>query len=621
MHFLYLLNVMVLLSFSNVVSSSPVAQGTTSKCNARDIAIVKRTANEPTYFCSWWNSDTRTRTPFMELTVSQVTNACKCISKSSKNKRAATVDCPVLSKGQSVESCSVVMSKQFTEPWHFCKFYTAYPRTTSPFRKYSAKSLLVLCDCVEEKSISSTTKKSSTKKTPVTKTTLKSSSTKSSSSKKATSSSSKKVTSSSKKSSLSSSSSKGLPLSSNHKTTLSSAKSTKTSSILKPISTSKSSMSSPRKTTSSSKMVSSTKRISSSTKAKTLSSASRSSISKSFTSTSIKPSSSIKSSSKILSSSQPSVHTTSSSKSSSKLLSSSKFSTRVTTSSSISPTFSSTIKVSSTSASSATAANTPTARTDGLFYLRVANTTAPLNNCYVSAGETYWLEPSRRTLFSIDSNGYLYRVNGLDADYVVIYDDGYIHNYGAFGQYHAGNPRCSYDENYLLSCAITSVDGTLVPVTFSYNEYSDWLGLYAPSGIPTMNLYVEFAVSSTPSTTSSSGSTTLFTTLSTAVNTASPTTYFNTSSSLNISSTVSPIALSTAAYNVSSNASTTTSATASPTVASICTLVPHLPNGGFEDGTNQTAWSGRDESLSSWAPTTTKPFDGTLSGQFTFRSG
>ncbi|KAG9953285.1 hypothetical protein KCU85_g1419, partial [Aureobasidium melanogenum] len=196
MYLSYLLNVVVLLSFSIGVSSSPVAQGTTSKCNARDIAIVKRTANEPTYFCTWWNSDTRTRTPFMELTVSQVNNACKCISKASKkDKRAATVDHPVLSKGQSVQSCRVEMSKQFTEPWHFCNFYTAYPRTTSPFRKYSAKSLLALCDCVEGNSISLTTKTSSSKKTSVAKTTIKSSSTKSSSSKKPTSSSSKKITS------------------------------------------------------------------------------------------------------------------------------------------------------------------------------------------------------------------------------------------------------------------------------------------------------------------------------------------------------------------------------------------------------------------------------------------
>ncbi|KAH0365751.1 hypothetical protein KCU65_g5853, partial [Aureobasidium melanogenum] len=139
-----------------------------------------------------------------------------------------------------------------------------------------------------------------------------------------------------------------------------------------------------------------------------------------------------------------------------------------------------------------------------------------------------------------------------------------------------------------------------------------------------MNLYVELAEPSTPSTTSSSSSTTPFTTLSTSVNTASPTPYFSTTSSLNISSTVSPIVLSTGspitAYNVSSNASTTASTTESPTVAPTCTLIPNLPNSGFEDGKNQTAWSIARSYHSSWAPTTTNPYAGTLSGQVTFTS-
>lgn len=57
MHLLYLLNVVVLLTFGIGVLSTPVTHGTTSNCNARDIAIVKRTANERTYFCTWWNSE------------------------------------------------------------------------------------------------------------------------------------------------------------------------------------------------------------------------------------------------------------------------------------------------------------------------------------------------------------------------------------------------------------------------------------------------------------------------------------------------------------------------------------------------------------------------------------
>ncbi|KAG9519479.1 hypothetical protein KCV07_g4845, partial [Aureobasidium melanogenum] len=485
MCFFYLLNVVVLFFFSNVVSSSPVAQGTTSECNARDIAIVKRTANEPVYFCSWWNSDTRTRTPFMELTVSQVTNACKCISKSSKNKRAATVDQPVLSKGQSVESCSVVMSKQFTEPWHFCKFYTAYPRTTSPFRKYSAKSLLVLCDCVEEKSISSTTKKSSTKKNSVTKTTIKSSFAKSASSKKPTS----------------------------------------------------------------------------------------------------------------------------------------------------------TIKISSTSVSSAIATKTPTARTDGLFYLRVASTAAPPNNYYITLGDGYSFGSSRELIFGIGSNGYLYQLVGSDQYWMGTSlragGYGYLGQYSEPGQYSSSNFKCSYDESYLLSCAVTSLNGTLTPVIWSYREFSgeyfEWMVLSEPNDQPVIDLYVETAAPAISSTTSTSSSPSSSITSSTAAATLSSTAPFNLSSTASFTSrfnatssstsifnatsslTISSVALSTASSNASSNASATASSTILPT----CTLVPRLPNGDFEDGKNQTAWLTTAGYTSSWAPTRTNPYGGSFSGQLT----
>lgn len=297
------------------------------------------------------------------------------------------------------------------------------------------------------------------------------------------------------------------------------------------------------------------------------------------------------------------------------------------------------------------------------------------------------MRSSRNTLFQIDSNGYLYQSKGNE--YIVIYDNGDISNYGAFGQYHPGNPRCSYDENYLLSCATTSADGILLPVTFSYDANLDWKGFYAPSSIPAMDFYVELAEPSTPSTTSSSSSTTSFTTLSTAVNTASSTPYLNTTSSLTSSTTTSPPALCTAASEdsdfesclnscskdpqcagtsfdfdngtcdyyyldgacptasrtpsvsvsssstasatesltrsagiTSSVASSTSSnpATVSPTVAPTCTLIPRLPNGDFEDGKNQTAWSTAKNDMASWTPTITNPIDHTLSGQVTFTS-
>ncbi|CAD0101075.1 unnamed protein product, partial [Aureobasidium mustum] len=140
------------------VLSSPLQARATSKCAARDIAIVRRTVNDENYFCRWWLSDIRTRSPFLEFTHPQVTDLCKCISSSStasKPKREEGSVEAILEKRQSQASCEAEMSKQFTEPWHFCTFYNAYPRTTSPFALYSAKQLLTLCKCVVTKQTSS----------------------------------------------------------------------------------------------------------------------------------------------------------------------------------------------------------------------------------------------------------------------------------------------------------------------------------------------------------------------------------------------------------------------------------------------------------------------------------
>ncbi|KAI4717795.1 hypothetical protein E4T48_05980 [Aureobasidium sp. EXF-10727] len=140
------------------VFSSPLLERATSKCTDRDIAIVRRTVSDEVYFCKWWLSDIRTRSPFLEITQSQVTDLCKCLTSSttvSKPKREEGSVENVLEKRQSQASCSAEMSKQFTEPYHFCTFYNAYPRSTSPFALYSAKQLLTLCKCVVTKQATS----------------------------------------------------------------------------------------------------------------------------------------------------------------------------------------------------------------------------------------------------------------------------------------------------------------------------------------------------------------------------------------------------------------------------------------------------------------------------------
>ncbi|THW12638.1 hypothetical protein D6C84_06799 [Aureobasidium pullulans] len=138
------------------ISASPVLteRATTPKCTANDIALVRRTVNDEVYFCKWWLSDGRTRSPFYQFTPIQVTNLCKCIvagSKTASKPKRDVVSAPVenIMKRQTLASCRAEVSRQFTMPWYFCTFYNAHSRTTSPFARYSAKALTTLCKCVE----------------------------------------------------------------------------------------------------------------------------------------------------------------------------------------------------------------------------------------------------------------------------------------------------------------------------------------------------------------------------------------------------------------------------------------------------------------------------------------
>ncbi|KAK5999958.1 hypothetical protein QM012_005046 [Aureobasidium pullulans] len=105
----------------------------------------------------------------MEFSPSQVDALCKCISPVAtgpkckrRRKRSDIEERADANAGRSASSCSAEVSVQFTEPWRFCTFYTSYPRTTSPFKKYTASALTSLCKCAIAKPSSTTSKKAST---------------------------------------------------------------------------------------------------------------------------------------------------------------------------------------------------------------------------------------------------------------------------------------------------------------------------------------------------------------------------------------------------------------------------------------------------------------------------
>ncbi|KAH0286846.1 hypothetical protein KCU62_g6438, partial [Aureobasidium sp. EXF-3399] len=130
------------------VSSSPlVVERAAATCSAKDIATVKRTTPDAVYFCQWWQQDVRTRSPFMEFSATQVDTLCKCISpvatgpKCRRKRKRSNIEERAEALARTAASCSSEVSKQFTQPYRFCTFYTSYPRTTSPFKQYTASAL------------------------------------------------------------------------------------------------------------------------------------------------------------------------------------------------------------------------------------------------------------------------------------------------------------------------------------------------------------------------------------------------------------------------------------------------------------------------------------------------
>jgi hypothetical protein len=141
-------------------------------------------------------------------------------------------------------------------------------------------------------------------------------------------------------------------------------------------------------------------------------------------------------------------------------------------------------------------------------------------------------------LFIIESNGYLYQLakeNQFGAYWPAVQSNsngkGGINGYPDLGYPANSNLKCTYDENYLLSCVTVLASGILSPVNFAYQQdgsYYQWMAVSKPDVLPTLYLYVE-VVAPYPTTTASS----------------------------------------------------------SPSVIPTCTLTPRLPNRDFEDGTNK----------------------------------
>ncbi|KAI4747811.1 hypothetical protein E4T50_01915 [Aureobasidium sp. EXF-12298] len=269
-----------LTQFISVSSSPLVAERAAATCSAKDIATVKRTTPDAVYFCQWWQQDprrVRTQSPFMEFSATQVDTLCKCISpvatgaKCRRKRKRSHVEERAEAVARTASSCSSEVSKQFTQPWRFCTFYTASPRTTSPFKQYTASALTSLCKCAITKPATTTSKKVTTTSKKVSTTVAKPTTANkpvSTTSKKPTTTSTKKPSTTSSKKPTTTSTKKPSTTSTKKVTSTSTKKPTVVTSTKKPVTTSTKPVSTTKKptTTSLQKSTSSTKRATTSSK-------------------------------------------------------------------------------------------------------------------------------------------------------------------------------------------------------------------------------------------------------------------------------------------------------------------------------------------------------------------
>ncbi|KAH0174370.1 hypothetical protein KCU67_g804, partial [Aureobasidium melanogenum] len=139
-------------------------------CVSSDVVAVAQQVNDPHYFCAWYLSDGRTKSPIQNIGANALLKACKCIT-SVEPAGADAKNLAAIAKAARLQSfvsatCSSTsgnpISKEFKDSSSFCSFFNSFERHDSPIPNLNVPAVRHACKCVLENPITST-KKSSTK--------------------------------------------------------------------------------------------------------------------------------------------------------------------------------------------------------------------------------------------------------------------------------------------------------------------------------------------------------------------------------------------------------------------------------------------------------------------------
>ncbi|KAF2149120.1 hypothetical protein K461DRAFT_324533 [Myriangium duriaei CBS 260.36] len=124
-------------------------------CGAQkaQIAQLKSDILHPVYFCEWYLSSTRSRTPIPSIQPSQLAQTCQCLLKKQpvalSSKSIAGMDqVPAFDEVKCNRQHAATVRDEFRLAYAFCKFEAAIGRSTSPIRGFSALKVKQGCKCI-----------------------------------------------------------------------------------------------------------------------------------------------------------------------------------------------------------------------------------------------------------------------------------------------------------------------------------------------------------------------------------------------------------------------------------------------------------------------------------------
>ncbi|KAG9668055.1 hypothetical protein KCU99_g10009, partial [Aureobasidium melanogenum] len=123
-------------------------------CVSSDVIAVAQQVTDPHYFCAWYLSDGRTRSPIQNIGANALLKACKCIT-SVEPAGANAKNLDAIAKAARLQSfvsatCSSTsdtpISKEFKDSPSFCSFFDSFERHDSPIPNLNVPAVRHACN-------------------------------------------------------------------------------------------------------------------------------------------------------------------------------------------------------------------------------------------------------------------------------------------------------------------------------------------------------------------------------------------------------------------------------------------------------------------------------------------